>query len=553
MPFPSDAVIFSVKVVLGSACAASRGGAILRYLFEEFALDTERRELRRGDALVAIEPMIFDLLVYVVVNRQRVVSRDDLIAHVWDGRIVSESALARCINGARSAIGDSGETQRLIKTLPRKGLRFVGAVREEQQPSEVAEAGTKPEKPAAPLPLPDRASIAVLPFENISGDKSQDYFCDGITEDIITELSRFSELFVIARNSSFQYKGKAADVRQVGRELGVRYILQGSIRRGGDRVRISVQLADAATGAHRWAERYDRQLEDVFAVQDEVARTIVAILAAQINKAEIERSYARPSAPWQAYDCYMRAAGILSSYLSSFELDVLYESRRLLEQTLSVDPMYARAYALLSFTHLITWINPFDEDFLNFAALDRSVQLAHKAVQIDHNLPQAHANLGVVLAHKHQHDDAIAAFERAFALNSNFTDWRFARALVFAGQSERAIEVIEAYKRRDPFYPPWPLTYLGFALYTLKRYSEALVPLRECAARAPKMRTTHVWLAATYAQLGLMGDARLEVAEVLRLEPTYTIAGTAKKLVAFKFPQDAENYFGGLRKAGFPE
>src|SRR5262245_61990427 len=280
----------------------------MRYLFEDYALDTERRELRRGDASVAIQPQVFDLLAYVVENRQRVVSRDDLIAQVWDGRIVSESALARCINGARSAIGDSGETQRLIKTLPRKGLRFVGVVREEQASFGLAGApAVETERPVPTLALPDRPSIAVLPLENTSGDKDQDYFCDGITDDIITELSRFSDLFVIARNSSFQYRGKTIDVRQVGRELGVRYVLQGSIRRVGDRVRISVQLADAVTGTHRWAERYDRQLEDVFAVQDEMARTIAAILAAHVNKAEIERTLQKPPAAWQAYDYYLRA------------------------------------------------------------------------------------------------------------------------------------------------------------------------------------------------------------------------------------------------------
>jgi TolB-like protein len=204
----------------------------LLYLFEDYALDTERRELRRGPALVAIEPKVFDLLVYVIENRQRVVSRDDLIAQVWDGRIVSESALARCVNGARSAIGDSGDAQRLIKTFQRKGVRFVGAVRDDQQRSEVAAAVARAERPSATLALPDRPSIAVLPLDNLSGDKGEDYFSDGITEDIITELSRFSDLFVIARNSSFQYKGKAVDVRQVGRDLGVRYLLQGSIRRG---------------------------------------------------------------------------------------------------------------------------------------------------------------------------------------------------------------------------------------------------------------------------------------------------------------------------------
>jgi TolB-like protein len=280
------------------------------YVFEDYSLDTDRRELRRGRQVIAAEPQIFDLLQYLISNRERVVSKDDLLAAVWDGRIVSESTLSSSLSAVRHAVCDSGEEQRLIKTVPRKGVRFVGVVREERQPSAVAEADAKPKKPGASLTLPDLPSIAVLPLDNLSGDKGQDYFCDGITEDIITELSRFSELFVIARNSSFQFKGKAADVRQVGRELGVRYVLQGSIRRAGDRVRISVQLADAVTGAHRWAERYDRQLEDVFAVQDEVARTIVAILAAHVNKAEIERSLNKPPETWQAYDYYLRAAGI---------------------------------------------------------------------------------------------------------------------------------------------------------------------------------------------------------------------------------------------------
>jgi TolB-like protein len=293
---------------------------ILRYFFEDFLLDTERRELRRGDALVAVEPKVFDLLALLIVNRERVVSRDDLIAHVWGGRIVSEAALARCINGARSAIGDSGEAQRLIKTLQRKGVRFVGEARAERMmPATRAPAGGA-EKPTPALALPDRPSIAVLPLDNISGDKDQEYFSDGISEDIITELSRFSELFVIARNSSFQYKNRVVDVRQVGRELGVRYVLQGSIRRDGDRVRISAQLADAVTGTQRWAERYDRQLTDVFAVQDEVARTIAALLAAHVNKAEIERTLNKPPADWQAYDYYLRAADAHASFFPAFRV-----------------------------------------------------------------------------------------------------------------------------------------------------------------------------------------------------------------------------------------
>jgi TolB-like protein len=271
----------------------------LRYLFEDCVLDTDKRELRRGADPVSITPQVFDLLVYLIRNRNRVVSKDDLIDAIWKGRIVSDAAVTTRINAARSAIGDSGEEQRLTKTLPRKGFRFVGSVLE-QQGSTSTETPEEQRRPD--LTLPDKPSIAVLPFATLNGDPEQAYLANGIAEDIITELSRFSELFVIARNSSFQYKGRAIDVRQVGRELGVRYVLEGSVRRGSDRIRISAQLIDAATGAHRWAERYDRTLEGIFAVQDEVVRTIVAILAAHVRMAEIERTRAMPPSSWQGYD-----------------------------------------------------------------------------------------------------------------------------------------------------------------------------------------------------------------------------------------------------------
>jgi adenylate cyclase len=404
------------------------------------------------------------------------------------------------------------------------------------------------------LALPEKPSIAVLPFVNLSSDPQQEYFSDGITEDIITELSRFSELFVIARNSSFQYKGKSVDVRQIGRELGVRYVLEGSIRRGGDRVRITAQLVDALTAAHRWAERYDRELKDVFAVQDEVARAIVGIIASHVKKAEAERTLLKPPASWHAYDYYMRGTDVHAQFLSTYTpVEKLYETRRLLEQSLLIDPHYARAYAELSGTHVVAWLYSLDNDFLNPAALDRAYWLASKAVQLDPNLPQAHASLGNVLTMKHQYDAAIAAFERATALNPNYSHWRYAVPLVRSGNFVRAIEVLDAYIRTDPFYPSATIMLLGAAYYMLKRYREALPLLRECISRAPNMRGAHVWLAAAYAQLGQMEEARVEVAEVLRIEPNYTIDGTQKRLYGFKFPKNADHFFDGLRKAGLPE
>jgi adenylate cyclase len=472
-----------------------------------------------------------------------------LIASIWSGRIVSDSAMTTRINAARCAIGDTGKAQRLIKTVPRKGIRFVGAVREEEAGG--AKVGSRPSTsyPA----LPDKPSIAVLAFTNMSGDSGQDYFSDGITEDIITGLSRFSELFVIARNSSFQYKGKSPDMRQVGLELGVRYILEGSVRRAGDRVRISAQLIDAVTGAHRWAERYDRELKDVFAVQDEVSRAIVAILVAHVNKAESERTLLKPPATWQAYDFFMRASDTFSVVLSSANVADLYEARRLLERAISLDQNYARAYAVLSNTHLSAWVRSLDEDHLGPAALERALRFARKAVQLDPNLPIAHAQLGEVLTFAGQHEQSIAEFEKAIALNPNFTDWRLGMALQRAGESVRATQVIEAHMRYDPFYSPWASGILGLARYMLKEYSQGLPPLRECTSRAPNMRQGHVWLAANLAQSGQLDEARAEAAEVLRIDPKYTIDGTQRRLALFKRPEDVEHLLDGLRKAGLPE
>jgi TolB-like protein len=233
---------------------------ILRYLFADCALDTDRRELRRGAALVAVEPQVFDLLSHLINHRDRVVSKDELVASVWHGRIVSESALFNRINAVHTAIGDTGSEQRL--TLPRKGIRFVGEVREDEpRPTSRTELPAQRPSPGIslagkePYPqLPARPSIAVLPFANMSGDLDQEYFADGISEDLITGLSRIRWLFVIARNSSFVYKNRAVDVKQVSRELGVRYLLEGSVRRAGKHVRISAQLVDATTGGHHWAE-----------------------------------------------------------------------------------------------------------------------------------------------------------------------------------------------------------------------------------------------------------------------------------------------------------
>jgi adenylate cyclase len=518
------------------------------FRFGSFQLLAGRRELRCNGAPVAIGSRAFDLLLALVRRRGQLATKGDLMAEVWSGRVVEENNLQAQISALRKVLAREAIGADYLQTVPGRGYRFL---------DQVVDMATSTGVGAATLPLPDGPSIAVLPFTNMSGDPKQEYFADGIVEDMTTELSRFQDLFVIARNSSFQYKGKSVDVRRVGFELGVRYVLEGSIRRSGDRVRISVQLIDAVTGSHRWAERYDRTLEDIYAVQDEVVRTIVAILAAHVNKAETERILLKPPATWQAYDYYMRGTAIWNSYWSSLKTEELYQARRFFERSFAIDATYARACAMLSITYITAWTLPaFSSDYRNPDAIDQAYQMARKGVQLDPYSPQALGALGLALACKGQHEASIAAYKKAVVLNPNYSNRGFALALVCAGEPMRAIEVIKAHMRLDPFYPPVVPLWSGIAHYMLHRYLEALPLLRESASRAPNfLHAAHAWLAACYAQMGRLGEARVEAAEVLRIEPKYTIDGTARRRagVFIKSPVDAEHYFDGLRKAGLPD
>jgi adenylate cyclase len=340
------------------------------------------------------------------------------------------------------------------------------------------------------------------------------------------------------------------DIRQIGRELDVRYILEGSIRRSGGNLRLTGQLIDATTGAHRWADRYDRKLEDVFVLQDELARTIATILAAHVNKAEAEHTRGKLPASWQAHDYYMRASDVFASYWSSMSVEKVYETRRLLEHSLSCDPNYGRASALLSCTHLTAYLNALDHDFANPAACDRAYELARKAVQLDPNLPFTRAHLGIVLACRWEHDGAIAEFESAIALNPNFCHLYFALALIFAGEPERALEVVKKHMRLDPFYTPQAPCYMGMALYMLKRYSEAIPLLREGLMRAPSFVGSQVTLAAVYAQLGLVDKAHAQAAELRRIRPQFKAAKGKGFIRFFKYSEDADHFLDGYRKAG---
>jgi adenylate cyclase len=523
------------------------------YRFGSFTLDLTRGCLQVAGREVELRPKCFDLLRHLLENGNRLISKEALAAAVWPQVMVTDESLARCISDVRAAIADHDHS--IIKTVPRRGYLFTADVTRHEH----AGPGQQQSGPDVVTghaltehSLAERPSIAVLAFTSMGGDPDQEYFSDGITEDIITELSRFSELVVIACNSSFRYKGQSVDVRQVGRELGARYVLEGSVRRAGDRIRITAQLIDATTGAHLWAERYDRKLEDTFAVQDEVARKIVAVLAVHVNKAETERALAKPPAAWLAYDHYLRAAHTFTLFHSSFSKQDLLQTRRCLDQALAIDPKYARAHAILSKSSISLWVHRCDDVYPWTAAIDGAHQSALEAVRLAPNLSDAHVALGWALSFMAQHEPAIAEFERATELNPNLTDHRFAFELLVTGDPTRAIQTLKAHMRLDPFYLPHAASLMGFAYYLLGRYADALPHLQKAASRAPDHGHCRRYLAATYAQLGQLDKAREEAAEVLRIDPWFTIDQAIFAKMC-KRPEDGEHFNDGLRKAGIPE
>ncbi|WP_027551914.1 winged helix-turn-helix domain-containing protein [Bradyrhizobium sp. Cp5.3] len=518
----------------------------MAFKFEDFVLDPARRELRRAGTLVALEPQVFDLLIYLVRNRDRVVTRDNLLDAIWNGRVVSDSTLTSRINAVRRAVDDSGEEQRLIRTIARKGVRFVGEVREaavagspdiKVQPVEAAPAG---------LPLPDRPAIAVLPFTNMSGEAEQDYFSDGISEDIITALSKLRWFFVIARNSSFIYKGRTVHLRQVAKELGVRYVVEGSVRKGGGRVRITAQLNDVATGSHLWAERYDRELADVFAVQDEITEAIVAAIEPQLYAAESFRAQRKPPDSMDAWDLLMRA---LSHYWRVTRQDHVV-AQALLEKAIALDPNYGKALGLLGTSYMFTahmgWMEM-------AAAMPVAERAARAAIHIDDEDAWAHNALGHVHLFARRFDDALAEFETALRLNPNFAlaQGYYGLVLSYCGRwrdadaaARRAIRL----SPRDPYAP----VYFGIAAYARflgADYEEAIRLAQESLRQRSDFVGAHRVLTSAAGMAGHAELARAALQELRRAQPNVSLAWIAE-FMPIKLAPDRERYLEGFRRAG---
>ena len=376
------------------------------YSFEDFSLDTARRELRRNGSLIALQPQVFDLLEYAIRNRDRVVTKDELLAAVWNGRLVSELTMNTRINAARSGIGDSGEEQRLLRTVYGKGIRFVGAVCEE------AETVRKLAAISQPVVAP-RLSIIVLPFTNLGSDPNQQYFADGITEDLTTDLSRLADLFVISRNTAFTYRNKPIDAKQIGRELGVRYVLEGSVRRSGNQVRVNAQLIDAATAAHLWAERFDGDAGDLFALQDEITSRIAVALDLELVGAEAARATEHPET--QDYILRGRAAR-----LKPPSHENRAEAIDQFEQALALDQGSVAAQSWLSIALMARVL----DNMAGTAAADilRAEDLAERALATLPRSSLAHFAKGQVLRALDRYGEAILEYETAVALNRNWAD-----------------------------------------------------------------------------------------------------------------------------------
>ncbi len=403
-------------------------------------------------------------------------------------------------------------------------------------------------EPAAPSALPDKPAIAVLPFDNMSGDAEQEYFSDGITEDIITELSRYRELLVIARNSTFAYKGKAVDVKQVAAELGVGYVLEGGVRRAGGRVRITAQLIDAASGHHLWAERYDRDMDDIFAVQDEIARIIVGALGAKLRETDIDRAMRKEPASLDAYDLVLRAM----AHFARLDKADMAEARALCESAIELDPGYARAYAWLAWTYMQDRFSGWADDPDEW--LERGYEAARRAVSLDDTDYFGHLPLGIFNAFMGRHDQAVTELERAVELNPNYADsyLQLGNALAFAGRPEEAVAALETAIRLNPHSPPWYQLILGRAYLVWRRYEDAVRPLERAVNAGPGMTQARAALAATYAALGRGAEARAAAAEIVKTMPHFTV-GYVAKVLSFAKPDDRDHFLGLLRQAGLPE
>jgi TolB-like protein len=503
--------------------------------FGRFRFDPARHELSREGEVVRLGGRALDILSALVSARGKLVTKDDLLARVWPGQIVEDNTLQAQISALRKALDEDKSGQTCLVTVAGRGYRLIGLS----------------EEPADPA-LPDRPSIAVLPFQNLSNDPEQEYFADGIVEDIITALSRMRWLFVIARNSSFAYKGRAADVKQVGRELGVRYVLEGSVRKAAQRVRITAQLIDASTGGHLWADRFDSGLEDIFDLQDQVAASVVGAMGPKLEQAEIERARRKPTTNLNAYDCYLR--GLASMHRVTRE--GMSEALRLFGRAVELDPEFAAPYGLAAFCFYVRKMNGWTAD--RAGELAEATNQAWCAAEIGKDDAVALSFGGLALGYvAGELQNATALIDRALGLNPNLAFAWLASGIVRmfrGGEPDVAIEHLAHAMRLSPLDPFTFVmqTTTAFAHFFAGRHDEASAWADKSLRENPRWMGTLRIAATSHAAAGRLAQAQKAMARALELDPEMRASNLKERVGPFR-AEDYAKYVDALRRAGLPE
>jgi len=496
--------------------------------FGRFRLDLGLRELRRDGEPVQLQGRALDILCALAAANGEVVGKDDLMARLWPGRIVEEGNIHVHVSALRKTLGDHGDGHSYVVTVPGRGYRLAGLAGSPETAPSAAQGLLKSDKP----------SIAVLPFDNLNGYPEQQYFADGMVEEIITALSRIRWLQVIARNSSFTYRGQHTDMRLIGRELGVRYVLEGSVRKAGDRVRISTQLIEAQTGAHLWADRFDGSLDDVFDLQDQVATSVAGVIEPTLQAAEIGRSIRRPTVDVTAYDLYLRALAL--QYSPRDEFARVFD---ILGQALERDPQYGSALSLAAHCYYRMDFHGWSQDVQT--TRHNGLDFARRALRHDPENPEVLSRAACVFGYFGEGiHTAIALIDRCLELNSNYAMGWYRSGVLrnWAGQPEVALKHFDKYLELSPRgRHVGYLTAICISLFFCRRFEEAVAKMCECLEHWPDHALVCRFLAASYAHLGRLAEAH-EI--VQRLGAAISDDGSR-----FQSSEHREMYLSGLRLA----
>jgi len=560
----------------------------------EWLVDAGMYRISRGEAAVKLEPKVMEALVYLASHAGQTVTREELENNVWAGTVVGYYSLTGTMQKLRKAFDDDPKNPRIIETLSKKGYRLIADInlatenpaRQSQlytqsanqqsafHPSTSANAmlapasnqrfiaivallvlavagtlyfnyGTDTGRAPVVKPVSTQQSIAVLPFENHSDDKSNDYFVDGITNDIITDLTKIAGLIVIARDSTFEYKGGDVDIQDVAKKLKTRYVLHGNMRRADNKVRINAFLVDAETNKQLWAERYDGEVQNIFALQDQLSTKIVSALKVKLTTQESKNISYKYTNNIAAYEVFLK--GRETAFLYSKQ--DTNKAQQLLQQAIELDPTFGEAYALLGWTYAYSMMNGWGND--RGALQSKALELADKALTLHEQIPTAYFVRGLVYRDQKQYNQALVEAEKAIAIDPNYANGHVlvATLLYYEGRAEEGLERMKFAARINPHHPHNYPFHMGQAYFVLKRYDEAIQALEKGLESRPRSERIHIWLAAAYAQAGKIDDAKWEAEQILQMDPEFSYA-RIQEVFPFKEPADLQRFLDGLRKAG---